>query len=170
MKRPHLMLATVMGGMLLVVGWSYFYLDNRRAAAHAAGEDLAACRTLAGRIADLRTRPALAGTQELGAEDLARRVERAAGVAHFAQENIERIDPEPARRVGETNYTQVPTRVRLRRVNLEQAMTFLHTLGSEAGSPLRVEQVRFSSPPGEETGDRWTMESTLCYTVYSPRE
>jgi hypothetical protein len=55
-------------------------------------------------------------------------------------------------------------------VNLEQAMTFLHTLGSEAGSPLRVEQVRFSSPPGEETGDSWTVESTLCYTVYSPRE
>ena len=170
MKRQQLMLVTIVGALLLVVGWSYFYLDHRREAAHAAGEDLAACRSLAGRIAELRTRPAVAGTQELGEADLARRIERAAGVAHFSQENIERIDPEPARRVAETNYSQVPTRVRLRRVNLEQAMTFLHTLGSEAGSPLRVEQVRFSSPPGEETGDRWTMESTLCYTVYSPRE
>jgi hypothetical protein len=170
MNRQQLMLATIVGALLLLVGWSYFYLDGRRDSARAAGEDLAACRTLAGRIAELRTRPAVAGTQELGDAEMARRIEQAAGVAHLSQENIERIDPEPVRRIGETNYRQVPTRVRLKRVNLEQAVTFLHALGSEAGSPLRVEQVRFSSPPGEETGDRWTMESTLCYTVYSPRE
>ena len=170
MKRHRLMVATIVGALLLLVGWSWFYLDGRRDAARAAGEDLAACRALAGRIAELRTRPAVAGTQEMGAADLARRIEQAASAAQFPQENIERIDPEPPRQVAETNYRQIPTRVRLRHVNLQQALTFLHTLGSDATNPLRVEQVRLSAPPGEETGDRWTIESTLCYTVYSPRE
>ena len=38
-------------------------------------------------------------------------------------------------------------------VNLEQAITFLHTLGADASHPLQVEQVRLSAPPGEEAGE-----------------
>ena len=170
MKRHRLMTATILLGLLLLVGWSYLYLDGRREVARAAGEDLARCRALAGRIAELRTRPAVAGAEELGANDLAHRIEQAARTAQFSQENIERIDPEPPRRFGETNYRLIPTRVRLRHVNLEQAITFLHTLGSDASHPLQVEQVRLSAPPGEEAGERWMVESTLFYTVYSPRE
>jgi hypothetical protein len=164
------MAATVGLALLLLVGWSYLYFDQRRDAARAAADDLATCRTLAGRIGDLRQRPAVAGTQELGASDMARRIEHAAQIARFPQENIERIDPEPPRRIGETHYRQIPTRVRLRHVNMEQAITFLHTVGSDVSNPLYLEQVRFSAPPGEEIGDRWTIESTLAYTVYSPKE
>ena len=111
--------------------------------------------------------------QLLGTADLSRRIELAAAAADFADGSIERIEPEHARRIGETNYREVPTQVRLRRVTLQQVFTFLHALSAtpptadhNQQSILSVSDIRLSAPCGEETGDRWTVESTLTYTVY----
>ncbi len=74
--------------------------------------------------------------------------------------------------MGETNYREVATQVRLRRVTMRQVFTFLHALCADApasSSGLRLRSIRLAAPHGEETADRWTVESTLTYMVYSPR-
>jgi hypothetical protein len=145
--------------------WSCSGRLDSRAAESAARHDLADCRQLAGQIESLRQQPAVAGTTELGAADLSRRIEQAAHSADFADGSIVRIAPEPARRIGETNYLEVPTQLELRRVTLQQIFTFLHSLSGD----LAVHDIRLTAPRGEETGDRWTTEATLTYTVYSPK-
>ena len=32
-----------------------------------------------------------------------------------------------------------------------------------------MKSIRLSAPRGEETGDRWTVETTLTYLVYDPK-
>jgi hypothetical protein len=169
-SKNQFMLGTIVLVLLLMVGWSYLHLSQSRDAAMAAAEDLTNCRTLVKQIVELRRRPSIAGTQELAVADLSRRIEQAALTARFPQENIERIDPEPARRVGESNYRQLPTLIRLRHVTLQQIFTFLHTLASDDSNALQLQQIRLSAPRGEETSDRWTIESTLAYTIYSPQK
>ena len=99
---------------------------------------------------------------------MSRRIEQAARAADFAEGSILRIEPEPARRIEETNYREVPTLLQLRHVTLQQMFTFLHALSSES-SGLGVRDIVLSAPRGEETGDRWTIEATLTYIVFSPK-
>ena len=165
--RSRWMAATIAIALLVAVAWCYTRLADARASASAAAQDLADCRALAARIESLRRLPAVAGAAELGASDLTRQIERAAKLADFPEDSIERIEPEPARRVGETNYREVATQVRLRHVTLRQVFTFLHALC--AADSLQLRNIRLSAPRGEETADRWTVESTLTYMIYSPR-
>jgi len=174
--KTRLMAGTIAVALVAAVGWSYMQLAESRAAESVAAQDLVDCRAIASRIESLRQRPAVAGAQLLGAADLSRRIELAAAAANFADGSIERIEPEPARRIGETNYREVPTQVRLRRVTLQQVFTFLHALSAtpptadhNQQSILSVSDIRLSAPRGEEAGDRWTVESTLTYTVYAPK-
>jgi hypothetical protein len=182
-SKARLMAGTIAIALLLAVGWCYVRLAGARASAAAAARDLADCRAQVARMDSLRRLPTVAGTAELGASDLSRQIEQAARVAEFPDDSVERIEPEPARRVGETNYSEVATQVRLRRVTLRQVFTFLHALCADAPaaasssatsaarppSGLRLRSIRLAAPRGEETADRWTVESTLTYMVYSPR-
>jgi len=171
-KRRGLMAVTIAGALLVAVAWSGLKLSASRAAADAAGRDLAECRALLGRIEQLRRRPAVADARELGVADLSRRIERAAAAAKFEGGAIESIQPEDARRVGETDYREVPTHVRFGHVTLRQVFTFFHGLtgvdNTSAGAALRLKDVRLTAPHGEETADRWTVESTLTYMIYAP--
>lgn len=180
-NRPVLkirfMIATIGAALLVAVAWCYMQLAESRDSARAAAEELADCRELAGRIESLRQRPAVAGLREIGAGNLARRIQDAGTSAGFADGSIERIDPQPARRLGETDFREVPTDVRLRHVTLEQLFAFLHTLGTETSpsagaspsSALHLRSIRISAPRGPDVGDLWTVETTLTYTVYSPK-
>ena len=161
------MAATVGAALLASVVWSAAQLAGSRAEESAARQDLADCRGMVGRVRSLRQRPAVAGTATIGTADLSRRIDQAARAADLADGSILRIEPGPARRVGESNYLEVPTQVQLRQLTLEQLFAFFHGVASDAG--LNVRDVRLSAPRGEENGDRWTVEATLAYTVYSPR-
>jgi hypothetical protein len=179
-RRNRLLLAVIAAGALLAVLWSYTRLSESRRGAVEAAEDLGACRALAARVEALRGRPAVAEGHGLGRADLHSRIASAAAAAEFPDGGLGRIDPEPARRVGETPYREEATRVYLHHVTLRQLFTFLHTLADgpheaaaapapSSGSGLRVKGIRLSAPRGEETGDRWQVEATLTYLVYDPR-
>src|SRR5258706_16381127 len=130
--KSRVMAGTIALALLLALAWCYARLASARGAATEAGQDLADSRALAARIESLRRLPTVAGAAELGASDLSRQIEQAARAADFPEDSIERIEPEPARRVGETNYREVATQVRLRRVSLRQVFTFLHALCADA--------------------------------------
>jgi hypothetical protein len=173
--KTRFMAGTIALALLAGVAWSYARLAQSRASAWAAGQNLADCRQLAARIQVLRQKPAVAGAKEWRPADLSRRIEEAARTAQFADGSIGRIEPEPPRRVGESNYREVPTQVRFGKVTLQQILTFLHALGSEApqaadrASALQLHSIRLWAPRGEETADRWTVESTLTYMIYPQR-
>ena len=167
-RQSRLVAATVAAGLLLALLWGYRRLSDSRDAAVAAASELAVARGRAARIDSLRRRPAVADLREARATDVTRRVEQAARAAEFPEDSLERIEPEPPRRVGDTAYKEVPTQLRLRRVTLRQVFAFLHKLAAdgEDGPPLRVRSVRLSAPRGEEATELWAVDATLVYLVY----
>jgi hypothetical protein len=169
--KTRFMAGTIAVALLAAVGWSYSRLSESRDAAGTAARDLADCRGRVDRIENLRRRPAVAGVRELAATDLSRRIAQAARAAELDEGSIERIDPEPPRRVGETDYREVGTQVRLRGAAMRQVFAFFHALCSDPApsGALKLRAIRLSAPHGDETSDRWTVESTVTYTVYAPR-
>lgn len=177
MLKKQLMLGTIAVTLLVGIGWCYERLSDARAAAASAANDLADCRALTGRIDALRRQAPMPGAPEQRAADLSHRIERAASRARFSEGSIQGIEPGPPRRVGESRYGEVSTQVRLQHVTLQQVFTFLHALAeseqqqqSEAApaSGLALRSIRLVAPRGEETGDRWMVESTLTYIVNAP--
>lgn len=159
-------LAAVLAGVL---AWACDRCAWCRRQAQDAAEDVRRCREMAGRIADLRTRPNLAGAEELQLAELARQVEQAARAARLAPDAVVRIWPEQARRAGDTVYKEKATQIVLRDVSAEQAARFLHALS--AGVPgLWTSSLRLSAPRGRETGDTWTVEAVVSYLIYAPPE
>jgi hypothetical protein len=169
--RRRLATSVILGALLLAVAWSWVTLSASRQTAMDAASDLSACREAASRIDQLRRRPAVAGSREVQATELSRRIEESARAAGMPEGGLDQIEPEPLRRVGDTPYRQTPTRVRLRQVTLQQLFTFLHALAAEgpSGPGLRLQALRLSAPRGEEAGDQWTAEATLTYLVYDPK-
>lgn len=163
--------AAIACALVLAVAWSWVWLSTSRQAAADAAADLSACRDSAARIESLRRRPVVAGTQDVQATDLSRRIEEAAGAAGMPDGGLDRVEPEPGRPVGDSSYRETPTRVRLRDITLAQLFAFLHALAADgqAGPGLRLAALRLSAPGGEETGDLWSAEATLTYLVYDPK-
>jgi hypothetical protein len=170
-SRRRLALAVIACALVLALGWSWLWLSSSRQRAEDAAADLSACRDSATRIESLRRRPVVAGSRDVQTTELSRRIESASSAAGMPDGGLDRIEPEPPRRVGETPYRETPTRVRLRHVTLRQLFAFLHSLAGDgnAGPGLRLAALRLSAPRGEETGDQWSAEATLSYLVYDPR-
>jgi hypothetical protein len=186
-RQDRLVLAAVAGGLLLAVLWCYSRLSASRDAAASAASDLADSRGLAERIEGLRRRPAFAGAGDPRAADVSRRIEQAAQAAGFADGSLERIAPEPPRRLERgtglgpvnhgldaraTQYKEVPTRVTLRRVTMRQVFAFLHALGAEAPAPaappLGLKTIHLTAPRADEASDDWGVEATLTHLVHDP--
>jgi hypothetical protein len=170
-SRGRLAPTAIACALVLAVAWSWFWLNASRQAAAGAAADLSACRDSATRIESLRRRPLVAGSHDVGATDLSRRIETAAGDAGMAEGGLDQVEPGPARQVGDTSYRETPTRVRLRHVSLPQLFAFLHALAADGqgGPGLRLAALRLSAPAGEEAGDYWNTEATLTYWVYDPK-
>jgi hypothetical protein len=176
--KKRIMVSTIGLAMLALVGWSYGRLSESRDAATAAGEDLAACRAAVVRIEALRRRPAVAATRALGDVELSRRINDAAGVAELPDGAIVRIVPDRPQRIGDTNYQEAPTQVRLQKVTLQQLFAFLHAVtvqpseadvGGASGN-LQIRTITLSAPRDDELSDRWTVDATLSNMVFSPKE
>jgi hypothetical protein len=167
-KRVLILLVALAGGLLLAAGWGYRYMDEQRLSAAKAEGDLADCRIAAQEILECRERPALAADRERGPGEVHSLIERAAAASGIvAKDSLERISPQAPRPVGDTAYREQDTEVSLRKVTLQQLVSFLHGLLT-SGSGLRAKSIHLSTPRDEELGDRWTVELTLSYLIYDP--
>ena len=162
-RERSLILAAVLG-LLGAILWGAIRLADARTAAASAAADLAECRRLAAQIEAQRAPGAAALAREPQEAELIRRIESAARIAEFSQSSVERIVPGAAQRVGESDLTEKSTIVELKGVTLRQLFAFLHTLGTGRSS-LNLKQIRLSVPSPEDTGDRWSVETTLTYLV-----
>lgn len=170
--NPTLRQAALLGLLALmllgIAGWSYRHLDQQRRVAREASADLAEVQRFAQQIRAMRQRPAVAGSREMELNELTQRIERAAEEAQIAASSLVRIWPQPARRAGDSPYKEKPTQILLRHVTLEQLVGFLHHLSEGEGSNLTVQRLRIVAPRHNEHGDRWTVETTVTYLIYSP--
>lgn len=168
-RRHLLMIAGLAVALLAAVLWSYGRLAAARDGAAASAENLDKCRELAARVESLRRRPSVAGSRELREAELTSRIEQAAGEAEFDEGAVDRIEPQPARRLGDGLYRETPTSLRLNGVTLQQLFTFLHALGAADASGLHLRDIHLTAPRGgEAAGDQWDVDATLAQLVYAP--
>jgi hypothetical protein len=170
--KTRLMAGTMGLVLLCALGWAWSRLSTSRESAAVAAQDLADCNALVKRIESLRRQPTVADSREIAQADLSSRIDDAARAAG-CPDAVGQILPDPPRRIGETNYLEVPTQVRLKApVSLEEMFTFLHDLsgGGVTVSPrLRLRTIRLGAPRTEDADEKWLVESTLTYIIFSPR-
>jgi type II secretory pathway component PulM len=162
---------SVLAGLLLVLlagaaFWSLDWMSQCRQGAAQAAADLLQSRALAAGIAALASRPTVAASQPISANDLGRKIQASAGQAGLGESAIREISPQPQRRVGDSAYVQKPTAMNIRGVTLTQLATFLYHLTLEPG--LTVSELRLRAPRGEAAADAWDAEVTVSCVVYSP--
>ncbi len=173
--RAKVILTVAGAAMFSLVAWSYLYLDSARDEAHRASEQTIACRALAASIEVHRDRPVLRDSinQETHADELTGRVARAAHDAGLADDNIDRIEPQQAYRVGDTSYELKPAELDLRNVTLRQVVGLLRALDAPASVStqerrLELKDLRLSAPTNG-ADERWAAQATLVELLYSPK-
>ncbi len=176
-RRPWAYAVTTAGALVLTV-FAYIELRSARAAASAAVANHVVCEQLAGEITKLAGKPSHVTFEAASATDVARRIEAAAQFAQLPPRCVVRIEPQPARRVGETAYKEQATRVELRDVSLKQLIEFLHHLHS-GESVFNAKSLRLAAAPQSNTiapngtasasTETWLVELTLTYLIYAPK-
>lgn len=161
-------LLLILSSVLLLGGliFAYQYMSSARADAASAREDLDTCYRLAGQIEAQSNRPALATDRDdvsLDANRLIDKAAKAAGIVSLAS-----IDPDTAsQRLGESDYKEKPTSVRIENVSLQQLVAMLHGI-SNADKGLLPKSIRLAAPREDIAGNGWTAELSLTYLIYSP--
>ena len=153
-----------------LLGWSMMRLDAAREAVIGEAGTLQDVETLARQIEAGRRVPMAVSDRELESTLLARLIEQSADQAGVPRRALDRIWPQPPRRVTDTPYLRASTQLLLREVTLPQAAKFLEYLAT-ASRPLSIDAVRFSAPRSEPTAtnaETWTLEATISHLHYQP--
>lgn len=158
---------TVLILLALVTSWSYYRMTSQRRAAQRSAQELSDCLELASEINAIEHQPRRAHSGILAHTDLTRQIERAAGSAGIGSDALTRIDASPPRRLAKLPYEERPTRITVEEVSLTQLVTALHRLSNQSEG-LWVKDIHLRAPRGEEVGDRWMVETTLSYLIYTP--
>jgi len=166
-RRMTALLAILAVLLVLTTVWAYGYMASQRDDAAGARANLAACLDLARQIEQFGRRSTIAVNQERVVSDVNAQIEKSARAAGISPESLDRIFPEPSRRIGDTTYKEKPTQVLLRRVTLKQLVTFAYAMAS-GDPPLHVKSIRVSAPRQEDSDDLWTGELALTYLIYEP--
>lgn len=153
------------GGALSYTYWAKN--TARRLTAEAAAER---CQQVATQLEQLRTAPQKARLASRSADDLGSVVEKAAADAQLARDRILRIDPQPAKRLGKTDYLEQTTEVELLAVSLRQLIGFLYNL-SDADRELATSSLRLQVPHAAENSggeELWLANVVLTQRIYAP--
>ncbi len=137
--------------------------------------ELTRCTSLVAKIKTLRTRPDQAALASHSARALARAIEQSAAQAKITSKQIASIEPQTPRRSGDTPYMEHATVVHLEEITLAQFAQLavnLRQLDASLGQ-LHLTTLRIDAPYRQdkqnEATERWNVEFTLTYFVYSPK-
>lgn len=162
-------LSIVLPFAAIVVGAQYWLSSRDRA--QAATQDLSACYKLASDIRALQLRAQHASLVSRSLADLADIVESAAESAGLTSDSIVRIDPQAARRIGDSEYREQATVVEFLAATAPQLRTLIKGITAR-DSNLEIRTVRLKSPhnfSGDEPEERWGLEMVLTQRVYAPK-
>jgi hypothetical protein len=149
---------------------SYWWLLSSQESSAIAATNLQACLRLNAQIKKLREKPLRAGSEARSANELTRLIEASARKADLPQNSLVQIDPQPARRLGNSAYKEQPTHIELRDVTIKQLIVLLHALtDGESGEDLA--ELRLTAPHNEAVAvneEKWTAEATLTHLIFAP--
>ena len=171
-------LLVAFGVLLMTIGFAAYSglrLNHARAQFVQASEQLEDAQQFAGQIKHHRQTPRRITDQEIEVTYLARLIERAADQARVPRQSLDRIWPQPPRRISDTPYQRKATQLFVREITLAQAIGFLHGLTS-SDLPLSIDAVRLSAPRNPPTvhsmatdmPELWTLETTVSHLLYQP--
>ncbi|MEM9420562.1 MAG: hypothetical protein AAGA25_16160 [Planctomycetota bacterium] len=167
--------------------WSFVYLNRAKGDELASRQQMTESLRYAKQINEAEKSPSRISNTEMEVALLARLVEQAADEASIDRHALDRIWPQPARRIGDSPYQRKTTQLVVRNVSLQQVITFLHEL-IQAESALSVDQLRLSAPPGSlptlppsligqststltqayAEDEFWTLEASVSHLLYQP--
>ena len=153
----------------LIIGATWYYGKNQ-SRVESGRTSVAACERIASQITQLRQAPQKIRLSTRSADDLGSVVEKAAADAQLARDRIVRIDPQPAKRVGKTDYLEQSTEVELLPASLRQLVSLLCSLAS-SGSDLNIYTLRLQAPhstPGPNVPEAWSADIVLTQRIYEP--
>jgi len=162
------LIAAVFGLLIVAAGFSFVSVRSARERAERAADQAQEVKRLAEQVTVLTKRPTVALTQRDTVQQLSGLVEQNAVACGIQQDRIRRIDAQDARRVGQTPYYRLPTRVNIEGVEMPQLIDLLARLTE--GDRLSIQDCRFAAPHDEVVGSTWNAEFTLAYLVYDPQQ
>lgn len=161
-------LVLAVGAATAAISYTYWAKNTGRCiTAHAAAER---CQQVATQLEQLRAAPQKARLASRSADDLGSVVEKAATDAQLARDRVLRIDPQPAKRLGKSDYLEQTTEVELLAVSLRQLIGFVYNL-SDADRELAMGSLRLQVPhTAENSGgeELWLANLVLTQRIYAP--
>ncbi len=169
MKRVKSWLLPAILGLLLA-GTVYAALRYSEAKDHAnrSAEQHREVIRLAQQIQSLSDQQSVAMTHTGEAQSLSGLVETTADQCGIRPKQIVSINAQDARRIGQSPYYRLPTRITLEQVELPQLVELLEKLSH--ADLLRIEDCRLFAPHGEVVGQTWNAEFTIAYLIYEPTQ
>jgi hypothetical protein len=152
------------------VGASYWYHATNSARLEAAAANLVRCNQIAAEIVQARLAPVRARLATWSQDDLGTAVEKAASDAHLERDRILRIDPQPAKRLGKTDYLEQATEVELLHVTLRQLVDFIYNV-TTSDDQLEVTTIRLRTPHDATDAlppELWLADVVLTQRIYAP--
>lgn len=169
MKRSTTyLIATLFGLLLAGVALSAMRYTDARDRAQRARQQHDAVRQLTGQITALSDQAVVAVMHSGQARQLSGLIESTATDCEIDHKQIASIVAQDARRVGQTPYYRLPTRITIEGVTLPNLINLLDQLAQ--GDLLRIEDCRIAAPHGEVVGKTWNTEFTVAYLIYEPEQ
>jgi hypothetical protein len=122
---------------------------------------------MVGQIQALRRRPALAAQNQRASAETIGLIEKSGQAAGITATKLVQISPEGPRRLGDTVYTEKPTRILLKNVTLQELTALTHRIVTDENR-LNAKSMRISAPTADDPGLMWTVELVLTYLIYDP--
>lgn len=155
----------------LALLWSWYEARQVRSARdsyHAMLEQTERMSRDVRRLSELRTIPRVAADRERPNSELLEQIRTSLEQAGIEADRWLRNDPSPSRRLQDSPYKQMETRLTFQDVALQRLVAMLHHL-VDHDATLTVSQLRLSAP-ATDRHKGWHVDLTLSYLVYAPHE
>ncbi|MBN1942926.1 MAG: hypothetical protein JW849_06490 [Phycisphaerae bacterium] len=165
MDRKKMLPISFLALLCIAVVGSYVFMDNHHIRALNAREDVYRCEQIFAQLHNLQQKPKLASDHEKLSSETTSLIERAAINGQIAPSSIERISPQPAKRIYDTPYKDKSINVTLLGITLRQLVQMAKSL-SASKNDLIMKSIQLSPPNDKDTGDKWNVELVLSYLIY----
>lgn len=162
------LLPGLMGLLLASVAYAGLQFREAQDRARRAGQQHSEVLELAQQIQSVSQQKSIAVTHTGETQSLSGLVETTATDCGIEAKQVVSINAQDARRVGDSPYSRLPTRITLEQVELPKLVDLLEKLSR--ADLLRIEDCRLFAPHGEVVGQTWNAEFTIAYLIYEPSQ
>lgn len=162
-----LALSGMLCALAVVLCWHQWRrLNSAEQTLNVAAVGLETMRANAIAIDRLRSEPRRATERQLPHDQLVALIERAMKQAALPPTSLSSVWPDPPRRIPDQDYLELNTRLQFDRVQLEEFIPFVYSLG-KLDTSLRASSLRLLA--GQNDRAHWDAELMISYLIYSPR-